>query len=128
MAAISGNSQFVSWGGACAGCGNSLSCPVTADGVKSCGATFTSQSPVRIGGAGYQNLSTAYANAIAGALIEALAVPLDGGGLTLDRIGIPVTIKGGYDAGFTHQAGETTLQGKLTVVTGPLTVDRLAVR
>jgi hypothetical protein len=128
MAAISGNSQFGSWGGACTGCGSNLSCPVTADSVKSCSATFTSQSPVRIGSTGYQNLSAAYADAISGALIEALAVPLDGGGLTLDRIGIPVTIKGGYDAGFTHQAGETTLQGKLTVVTGPLIVDRVAIR
>jgi hypothetical protein len=128
MAAISGNSQFGSWGGACAGCGSNLSCPVTADSVKSCSATFTSQSPVRIGGTGYLNLSTAYADAVAGALIEALAVPLDGGGLTLDRIGIPVTIKGGYNAGFINQTGETTLQGKLTVVTGPLIVDRVAIR
>jgi hypothetical protein len=126
LAASSGNSQFGGWGGACSVCAGTLSCPVSIDGVKSCSATFSNQNPVRIGGTGYLNLTDAYTYATAGALIEAQAISL-GEELFLGRSGIPVTIKGGYDVGFTHQTGETTIQ-KLTVAAGPVVVDRLAIR
>jgi hypothetical protein len=99
---------------------------VSIDGAKSCSATFSNQNPVRIGGSGYLNLTDAYKYATAGALIEAQAILL-GEELFLGRSGIPVTIKGGYDVGFTHQTGETTIQ-KLTVAAGPVVVDRLAIR
>lgn len=49
-------------------------------------------------------------------------------GLNLDR-GISVTIKGGYKSDFSGGTGlPTVLNGTLTIGTGNLTVDNLAVK
>jgi hypothetical protein len=39
-----------------------------------------------------------------------------------------VTIKGGFNAEYSSNTGYTTLQGKLTVQSGSLTVERLVIR
>lgn len=41
---------------------------------------------------------------------------------------VPVTIRGGYEPGFSSQTGYTTISGTLTLATGALTVDRLVLQ
>lgn len=122
-----GNSEFGGWGDACSGCGTSLACLVSFDVTKSCSATFTQRLLARIGTTYYESIFAAYAKAVSGALIEAQTTTFIGD-LLLNR-GIAIKVKGGFDANYgATPTGVTTVQGKVTIVTGSLMVERLVIR
>ena len=126
------NSVFSGWGGACAPCGNTLSCPVTVDRVKSCSAAFAVPLPpslITVSGSAlsYDTLQLAYAAAGNLATIKARTASFTGD-LLLATAGKTVTLKGGYEPTFATQTGFSTLQGKLTIGKGGLVADRVVVR
>jgi hypothetical protein len=64
-------------------------------------------------------------NPVAGAAIQATAGPLIG---NLDLTGaVDVILEGGYDAGFTSNAGYTTIIGTFTIMKGSGRVKNLAI-
>jgi Bacterial Ig-like domain/Concanavalin A-like lectin/glucanases superfamily/Divergent InlB B-repeat domain len=119
-------SLFSGWSG-CADCGSNRACPVIFDEDKSCTATFSLQSPARIGATYYPSLSAAYAAASSGNLIETQTTTFSGD-LFLDR-GIAVKLKGGCDAEYgAIPTGMSTVQGNVTIGRGSLLIDRLVIR
>lgn len=103
---------------------------VTTVFINGIGATFTSTtgigpgtSAVRIGGNPYGNLISAYSQASAGAVIQALGITFSE---NLDlRLAIAVTIAGGYESTFISRPGYTTINGTVTIGAGSLVADRL---
>jgi hypothetical protein len=73
----------------------------------------------------YTSLQTACGEAISGETVKALSVTVPG---SVTISGKSLTIKGGHADGYSTQPGVTTIQGVLTIGTGSLTVDRVAVR
>ncbi len=79
--------------------------------------------PVKIAGTTpsyYSTLQAAYDAAVDADTIQSLAVNFIGD-LNANR-NISVTLKGGYDCGYTSQIGNTMLQGLVTTSTGTLTI------
>ena len=116
-------SLFRGWSGDCLGSGT---CAVTMSGPKQVTATFAPLPPVRRIGAiprYYEQLQTACNEVTAPATIQVRVATLVEN-LTLIKA-VPLVITGGYDAGYTTQAGYTVLKGSLTVNRGSLVVDRL---
>ena len=72
----------------------------------------------------YDSISAACSAASGGETINALAVTVPG---SLAISGKDLTIMGGYADGFGSQDGVTAIQWLLTVGTGTLTVDRVAI-
>jgi len=132
LLATTSNSQFQGWGGDCLSCGGTLICPVTVDGVKNCSALFTDASgkQVQLIGTPTQYFSfimDAYHAAGSTSLIKAQRATLLEN-LVFDVAGRSITLRGGYDAGFTTLTGVTTIQGVLTISSGSLVVDGLAIK
>jgi hypothetical protein len=119
------DSVFAGWGSQCGVC-TGASCLITVDRDKTCSASFIILLPTRIGGVQYPSLKAAYLAASTTAIIQSKATTFSGG-LLLDR-GIAVTLRGGYDAGYSTQTGYSLVEGKLTVATGSVVVDRLVIR
>ena len=120
-------STFGTWGGACSGV--DANCLVSLPSDKSVTATFTRAPNAMIGSVGYATVNEAYKIApVAG---EATILTLDtelAESLTLDR-GISVKLMGGYKAEYlSRSVTPTVLKGKLTIGTGSLIVDGVAVR
>jgi hypothetical protein len=83
--------------------------------------------PTFIGATYYPTIFDAYAGAFSGATIEAKETVFVGD-LTLN-LGTDVSVIGGYDAAYSsNRNGMTTVQGRVTVATGSLVADRLAVK
>ena len=72
----------------------------------------------------YDSISAACSAAASGETIKALAVTVPES-VTISKT---LTIKGGHADGYGSQPGVTTIQGTLTIGTGSLIVDRVAVR
>ena len=126
LASPDANSLFGGWSGACTGSGTG--CTVTMNGDKSVSASFSAAPRLKIlGGAGYNLFSEAYAAAADGAVIQARQLLFDDGALTFSRP-VSVSLKGGYDAGFTARSGQTGIMGKLTIRDGTVRVDRVLLR
>jgi len=134
-AAADANSTFSGWsGGGCSGIGG-CSFSITADTTVT--GSFAGAYKAKIsGGSGYDTLTLAHANAGSGATILArelhnattLAVEPFVEDLTITK---PITLKGGYNAGFSSNAGiYSTLSGILTIggTSGSLTVENLIVQ
>lgn len=118
-------STFGSWGGACSG--STPTCTFSLTGNLTVTATFNGAPMAMIGSAPYTSLSAAYLAAASGAVIDLLSTDLTGD-LNMDQ-GKIITLVGGYDPAFTTNSGQPTgLKGLLTVATGSLTVDNLAVK
>lgn len=122
-AAPDSGSTFTGWSGACSGTG---SCTPVLNGDKSVTATFTVASMVKVNGISYAAPQAAYNAAAAGDVIQARGVDFTEN-LNLNR-NISVFLKGGYDSAFSANSGLTVLQGILTIGTGALTVDNLAIK
>jgi hypothetical protein len=73
----------------------------------------------------YTLLETACEEALTGETIKALAVTVPG---SVTISGKSLTIKGGHADGYGSQPGVTTIQGTLTIGTGSLIVDRVAIK
>ena len=83
--------------------------------------TSCSNSPVRIGSTSYATLQAAYNAAADGNIIKCHGVRSIQN-LTVNR-NIGVTLEGGYDCGFTTNAGTTTpIKGSITTTTGGGTI------
>jgi O-acetyl-ADP-ribose deacetylase (regulator of RNase III) len=119
------DSIFDGWGSQCGVCSGN-SCQVDLYSDNTCGASFIILPPTRIGGTQYPSLKAAYLAASNNAIIQSKATTFSGG-LVFDR-GIAVTVRGGYDAGYSTQMGYSLVEGKLTVATGSVVVDRLVIR
>lgn len=73
----------------------------------------------------YESLSSAFANAQNGEVLKARGITFTE---PLTIAGHTVTLQGGYDDVFGARSGYSTLNGKLTVVSGKFVADRLKVR
>ena len=87
----------------------------------------------RIGSVGYSSLATAYAAAVTGDVIKALAGTLPDNGLNINDAlagGKEVFILGGYDIDYSSRNGlpVTYLKGPLTISSGRATIDGLTIR
>lgn len=117
------SSTFSSWSGCTSATGTSCSVTMGIDN-KTVTATFNA-ARAQIGTTGYPTLAAAYAAAGSGAQILLVDGNL-GESFTVTK---NVTLKGGYNAGFTGLTGLfTNLSAPLTISAGTLTVDRLAVK
>jgi len=120
------DSLFGGWGGSCIVTGET--CSVTMDGAKDVTATFNAAPRLSIlGGAFYGLLSEAYAEAASNAVIQARALVFNDGDLICNR---PVTVffKGGYNAGFSSNSGETAVKGRLLIRNGTVRLKNLVLR
>jgi hypothetical protein len=125
LPSASTGSQFIKWGGACAGTGT---CNVSVNAIyQSVTATFNSLTGARILATlqPYTLIQSAYNAAITGDVIQAQGLAFVEN-LTL---GLPkaVTLMGGFDPAFSTQSSYTILQGILTIEQGSLVVDHLTI-
>lgn len=123
------SSLFKGWGGDCKVTGDN--CSLTLDLTRSVTAEFIHIPPVKAGVATlsyFTTLNQAYKAAIAPGsyTIRAQAVPFIED-LLLNR-NVALILTGGYDAAFSTQGGETSIQGTVTIGNGSLTVEHLAIR
>ena len=118
------DSIFSGWGGACAGM---ETCALSLSGATTVTALFTPKSsPVHVSGSHYGALQKAYDSVAAGGVVMAVAQDQPGD-LTLNR-GISLTMKGGYDAGFSSNAGNVTrVNGTVSLATGSMIVENIAI-
>lgn len=122
-------SLFSGWSfGSCAGSGP---CSVTLNVNTAVTATFIAIPPVKVESPGYANsyhatILDAFTNAHTSAIIR-LQSHLFVENLIFNR-GFPVSILGGYDAGFASQSGFSTIDGTLTIGSGSATIENLIVK
>lgn len=126
MASANTDSIFGLWS-ACAVHGN---CTVTMDTDRTVTATFNYVMPVTVisTGKGYNLIHDAFTALTATGTIKAREHTFTEANLILNKPGLSVLLKGGYDTGYAGNTGYTTLQGKLTVQAGSLTVEKLQIR
>ncbi|MDO9308560.1 MAG: carboxypeptidase-like regulatory domain-containing protein [Deltaproteobacteria bacterium] len=119
-------SLFGGWTYACTN--QTGDCTVTMTADRAATAAFTPAPKAKVGLSGYDSLAAAYAAAGATDTILALDTEMPDAGFTLDR-GKSITLKGGYRNDYTGKSGlPTVLDGLLTIATGSLIVEGLAVR
>jgi Divergent InlB B-repeat domain len=123
------NSLFGGWSGGCSGCGTASACPVTFDVTKSCTATFTQFLPARLVGTtttSYGTPQAAYDAAKSGDVIQ-LVQGILAGAVNAGKP-ISVSLKGGYNTGFTGGNTGTTTIGTVTIKLGAVTFDRIVIK
>lgn len=116
-------STFAGWGGACSGLGT---CSVEVDSEKTVTATFNQATLMHIDGTTYPSLQAAYNEAVTGSFIQLLENSVVGA-LDAGR-NVTVTLKGGYDTGYTTTPGITTLTAPLTIRSGAVVVDKIVIK
>lgn len=118
---------------------NGTACTVTMNTPRTVTATFTTLPPRVINPRisttlGYQTLQSAFNAAISADSLKALATSSQtefienltvNGGI---QNPFNLTLLGGYESTFNSITGTTTIQGQLTIQTGSLTVDKIAIR
>lgn len=128
MATPSSSSFFLGWTGG--GCSGNNDCMLNLAADTTVTAVFSVLSPARIFGVAfsyYQSILAAYRNAPIGSSInlQTRAADFDEP-FTLDR-DITVNLQGGYDGSYGEQIGYATLHGTVTIASGSLIVENLAV-
>lgn len=95
------------------------------DNVKAGICTVVCSDPVKIAGTStyYSSIQSAYNSALDGAVIQIMETEFTEN-IYAGR-GITVTLKGGYDCGYTTQAGYSTINGSITLTGGPVIFDRI---
>lgn len=121
------NTQLATWGAP--GCGSNPTCQIVLNTPQGTDVTFPYASMARINlGTGYESLVAAYAGASASDTIKARAVSFPFEDLVLNS-GKDITILGGLDAYYAAQIGQySTLNGKLTIGSGSLILDKLIIK
>ncbi|MDK9716645.1 MAG: hypothetical protein OEL57_01910 [Trichlorobacter sp.] len=117
------SSLFSGWSGDCSGSGN---CTVSMTVDRSATASFSLLPKARVAGIPYGSLTTAYAAVTASGVLEAQALVFDGD-FMLGR-NVSFMFKGGYASDYLSRNGFTTLNGKLTIGAGGVTIDRLIIK
>jgi hypothetical protein len=72
-------------------------------------------------------IQVAYDDCSNGDTIECQAVALSGDVLC-DTLNLSVTLKGGYDANFTSNTGYTTINGRMIISNGTVTVENIIIK
>jgi hypothetical protein len=121
------NSTFGSWSGD--GTGTRTIRTVLMNGTKSVTATFDLAPLIKIGDKPFSTLQLAYGAAVNNDVIK-LKEGTPGTGIkTLTTTNnLTVTIRGGHNAAYTSNNGDTVIQGPVTVGKGRLIIDKLGVR
>lgn len=120
------DSIFGGWSDACTVIGDT--CQVIMEESFPITATFNASPLLRIsGGATYSLISDAFAASANDAVIQARAISFDDGTLTFNSP-VSVFFKGGYDAGYSSQSGQTTVKGGMVIRDGTVRVDGLVLR
>lgn len=128
LASPDAHSTFTGWSGA--GCSGTGTCSISADSDTTVIATFDSPPPIKnaaVPSSYYRLLSEAVSSAGYGASVQvqsrstALVERLQ-----VDR-GVRLTVKGGYDSGFTTVNGSTVLRGRINIADGKLVANRLKI-
>jgi M6 family metalloprotease-like protein len=119
------SSTFSGWSGNCSGAGD---CALNMNADKNVISTFTHVPPVRlVGGGNYDSFQTAYIAAAASCTILAKAVEMAGDFTA--NLGKTVLLEGGYDSVYSsNSGGYTVINGKLTIQSGCLMIENLAIR
>ena len=120
-------STFGGWGGDCAGTG---SCSASMTLTRNVSASFVLAPLIKNqeSGTTYSLLQDAVNAAGSGNTIKARITP-DAltGGLTLNRPGVSLVLKGGFSADFLSNSGFTAIQSPVIIGDGTLTVERVIV-
>jgi len=125
MATPDVDSIFAGWSGG--GCSGQSDCTVNVSVNTTVNAVFDYVVPVKLqGGMTYPTLAEAYAAANDGDTILVRATAFTGD-LVLNR-NISVTFKGGYDAAFARNTGQTILNGKLILTRGAARFESITVK
>lgn len=127
LATPGSNSFFGGWGGSCSKCYD-LNCPLILDSDMNCAATFSIMPPLMIEG-----VSPAYYTVLQDAFNTTPNSPTktirsrDIAFYETVTVNSPVTVflQGGYDALFSTQTGYSVLNGKLSIQSGSVVVDRI---
>jgi hypothetical protein len=122
-------SIFCTWSGICSGTNNGCTFKMNSDLVAT--ATFDKDTghSVKIDGVSqtyYPSIMDAYAHASTSNIIKSWGTDFTEN-LLLGK-SIDVTIKGGFDAGYITNTGNSTLHGTLAVGKGSLTLENLVVQ
>jgi hypothetical protein len=116
---VDGNSLFDLWTGDCSG----KDCSVKMDANREVTTAFSYVKPAKVGNMFYDTLNAAYGDTNAGAILAREYTFTE----NLD-VGKNISISGGYDTSFNTRHGFTTINGKLTISTGSMKADSLAIR
>jgi hypothetical protein len=122
------NSTFGGWSGD--GTGTSTTRTVPMNGTKSVTASFALAPLIKIGETPYATLPLAYGAAVNNDVIK-LKEGTPGTGietLTTNRENITITIRGGHNAAYTPNGGDTVILGPVTIGKGTLIIDKLGIR
>jgi hypothetical protein len=123
--AADSNSAFTGWSGDCSGTGN---CSVGMIANRSATASFGLIPRARVAGIPYGSLISGYAAVSDGGVLEAQAlVFVEDLSLAMNP-GKIFSFKGGYANDYLSRIGYTTLDGKLTIGIGALTIDQLIIK
>jgi IPT/TIG domain-containing protein/List-Bact-rpt repeat protein len=117
--------QFQGWSGACSG---TADCWLNLYGDQSVTAIFDQLMYIRNGSNYYPMLQNGFDAAINNDVIEAQAQTFTELSLLFNRPAAQVKFKGGYDGSFATNSGFTTLDGKLSIRSGTLRVDKLKIK
>ncbi|NVN92680.1 MAG: hypothetical protein HXX11_19080, partial [Desulfuromonadales bacterium] len=128
IASPDATSLFTGWSlGSCPGTGP---CMITVSLDAAITGTFTKMPPIKVVSTGYQptyhtTFPDAFNTARENSIIQLQEALFESS--LLFNLPFPVSILGGFDAGFTMQNGFSTLPG-LTISSGSSTIDRLIVK
>jgi hypothetical protein len=122
-ALASGDAYFSSWWNCPSPSGNT--CAVTMNSQQNVNATFIAA--VRLNGVDKPTIQQAFDDASSGGVVKAQARDFYDANLTMTTAG-SLTLQGGYDSGYSTNAGYSILHGVLTIINGNLTVDRFSIR
>ena len=86
-----------------------------------------SNHPYKINGTTYDYDTIQHAYDPMGSTTMQLQALVFTGGLTLNR-DYNITLQGGYDCGFTSNAGESILSDKLIIQHGKVTIDKITIK
>ena len=127
MPTASAGSFFSGWTGDCVSIDLATGyCTATMSANRSVTATFDLIPKARVAGIPYGTLTSALNAISVSGTLEAQALTFTEN--LVANTGTLVTIRGGYDAAYTTQPGNTTLQGTLTISSGQVIVDRLVIK
>lgn len=122
LSAAPSSSSVATWSGCDTVSSNSCNVNLTSD--RGITASFDVKPLARIGTTYYSTLLEAYLHANNDETIEAQVATF----ASMPSLTKRITIKGGFNDGYSGQTGSSTVLGPLTIGTGKLTVDRLTVR
>lgn len=120
-------STFDGWSGDCTSLAGD--CSILMDSAKNVIATFTAAPKAKVLAKGFTSLQAAYDDSLTtnNSIIKLLEGSLAGTFSTGTK-GITVTIEGGYNATYTTNTSETTIQGPVTLQSGTVRMEGIIIK